>query len=305
MEVQMTKKCLVITFLLCLSGIVFAQSLEDRLDVLDADNVKNFLQPMANVIGAGMNSGLYTSAKVLKPFRPQIRVGTALISVPSDDKTFTATSPNSDFWNDTETATIFGKSGGTWEGTNPLIPDIKLPRGINLNAMSIPNVSASLGLPGGNEVMVRFFPSYDIPNDIGKLDYWGIGWKHSLDQYLTRFFPIDLAVQGVYQRMNVADVVEINTIAANIQASKKILMITAYGGIGFETADLKVNYEYKRRDTEDPSKYEIVKESISFKGANDLKMTVGAKFSLLIFNIYADYSMANYNSVNVGIGVGF
>jgi hypothetical protein len=308
----MVIKWILIIVLIAFVGTLQSQSLEDKLTYFDGNNAKGFLQPLANTVGAGLNSGFYNTAQVLPPFLPLFKMGMVLISVPSEDKTFIARSPHGDIWGDVETATVFGGRGQSFPGISPAPNSpYRLPNGADLNIVVIPCFSVSLGLPKGSEVMVRFLPERELSSDLGNIGFWGVGLKHSLDQYLTKFFPVHLAVQGVYQDMKVTDAIQINTFAVNAHASKNIpfLPLTVYGGIGWERANIEVKYDYRERDSDYvPGETDSQSRGInlSFESDNDMKVTLGARYALLPFvRIFADYSIANTSSWNMGLGIGF
>jgi hypothetical protein len=374
----MKKTIFVVIILSALIGVLYAQSLEDKLSLIDLKNIKGYVEPMANALGAGLNSGFYTSAKTLSPFMPNLKIGTALITVPGSDKKFDATAPKipgfGRMWEPIQgTSTIFGKENGglAYKGLeirdpddptqiNPLIeyegPEpttqiemdalllaletahggthfrdspFSLPGGIDIPAVPVPVASISLGMPFGTDVLLRGLPPIEL-GDIGKLTYWGLGAKHSLDQYLTDFFPVHLATQVIYQNMSIADVLTINTWAANIQASKKLGPIAVYGGVGLENANLEVSYKLKNYDYDDDGlpmndtthdfndgkthKYDVDRDqtysekklSMDFDTKNSFKATIGLRLSILPFvGIYGDYNVAEYSSLNAGLEIGF
>jgi len=282
------KKLALMTLLLFLILSISATSLMENLETLSKDNAEGYLQPLVNVAGTGLNSGFYNSAKVLKPFTPNFRLGFTFVSIPDDEKTFTATSSGS---TTTQTATIFGGN----KGVHPF------PKGADISTVMIPHLSGSLGLPLGNEIMLRYLPPMkNLPDEIGEINFWGVGVKHSLDQYLTDFFPIDISVQAVWQQLSVAEKVKISTQSYNIQAGKKVLMLTVYGGVAYEMANLKVDYT-----PHDTNNQPLSNVNLDLDAENEMKVTLGLRYSILLFDAYADYNIAKYPSVNLGVGVGF
>jgi hypothetical protein len=309
------KKLTTLFLLIFISGLLFCQSLEEKLTLFDKENARVFLQPLANTIGAGINSGSYNTAKVLRPFLPYVKISMVMVTVPDDDKTFMATPPAGfeNIWGPVETATVFGSKGGRHPGLEheesglfyPNAP-FTLPKGANISTIPVPCASVSLGLPLGSEVMVRFLPSISLSDDLGSVGMWGVGLKHSLDQYLPPLFPVHLAVQGVYQSIEIANIVDISAFAINAHASKSILMLTLYGGIGYEKTNIEVGYTYfERNNPDDVDDVTEKRISLDFEATNHFSTTVGARFSMGLVDLFADYTMSNYNSVNIGIGIGF
>jgi len=290
---------IIVTFI----TVLFADTLEENLQKFDGNNAKGYLQPLANTLGTGLNSGFYNSAEVLTPFMPNLKVGFVYIGIPSSDKKFVAkglprldTTTNDVVYDDeVKTATIWGGEGAHVHG-------YQLPDGADLPFAPFANASISLGLPFGNEIMVRGMPSINLGSSVGKLSFWGVGIKHSIDQYLTEFFPIHLSAQYVHQQLSIGDIVDISTHAFNLQASKKIFMLTVYGGAGYESANLNTKYNFTDPNGILPEQ----RVKLDLDTDNELKVTIGAKWSLFPFvGMYADYNIAKYPSVNAGLGIGF
>jgi hypothetical protein len=317
--------------LLSLLLIIFVTSLfagiQEKLEQFGVDNGKGYIKPFVNAYGTNFNSGLYNTAEVLKPFRFGLNINMMLAFVPAEDKTFMPTRPDisMEYDNETyylyeepteETATVFGKDGATIH-YNPILDDypelnasdleIDLPNGANLPAVPLMVPQFHLGFPAGNELMIRGFPKYELSKDIGDVGFWGVGLKHSVSQYLP-LVPIDIAVQGVYQTLYVGDIIELNNLAFNAEISKKLLMWTLYGGLGFEQTKLKAEYETEIMVyNEDTTSFESQPLNIDFEidGDNNFRTTFGIRYSLLLLKLYADYTMSKYSVFNAGIGISF
>lgn len=283
-----------------------AESFDEKLQRLSEEAAKGYVQPLVTSFGTNLNSGLFNTAEVLKPsiLRP-IRFGFgfhAMIAfVPDADKTFKAADPFNP--NDTvTTATVFGDKGYTYE--NPIYPDSPVrvyPDGLDISMVPLIIPQFRFGLPKGNELMIRYLPPFEL-GDYGDIQFWGVGLKHSIDQYIP-LFPIHLAVQGAYQALSVGDVVDITSIAINAQASKRILMWTFYGGLGWESTKLKAEYDYNPY-----AGHTLSQDKISFDitGDNNVRMTLGFRYAIIPFvHLNADYTISNYNAATVGLGMSF
>jgi hypothetical protein len=246
---------------------------------------------------------------------PYLKLSMVLVPIPDSDKTFTAKSPvaSEGRWGAVETATVFGNKGGRHPGLEQDEPGsfyppapYTLPDGADINIVPIPCASISLGLPFGNEIMIRALPPISLPDDLGKIGMWGIGWKHSIDQHLPHLFPVHLSVQGVYQSIEIADIIAIRAYELNAHASKSILMLTVYGGLGYEKTTIDVEYTYmERNNPDDPDDKTPKPYTLDFEASNHFSTTIGARWSMGLVDFFADYTISNYNSVNFGIGIGF
>jgi uncharacterized protein DUF6588 len=317
----MRKTVLILIILLIFSSLIYAESLTKKLENFGLVNGKAFINPWVTSFGTSLNTGLYQSAKVMKPFLFGVTINTMLAFVPDEDKTFTCYSPTIEYGGQTyylyneeelETATVFGDKGKTFT-VNDNIPDeidlsdldLKMPNGANFSAIPMLIPQVSVGLPAGNELLLRIFPKVQINKDIGELSFWGAGLKHSISQYIP-LVPVDLAVQGVYQQMNVGDVIEISSFAANAQISKKLLMWTFYGGLGYEGSNMKVKYDGTTYEVDDDI-LEVVPDEIEFEieGENEYRMTAGIRYSIALLKVYVDYTLSKYNVLNFGLGLSF
>ena len=284
---------ILVSLLLAFNGLL-ASEFDENLQQLLEENGKGYVKPLVTAFGSNLNAGLYNTADVLKPsiLRP-VRFGfsfhTMLAMIPSSDKTFNARNIDDTY---TETATVFGKEGGEFAGEK-IYPD-----GFDISMFPLFVPQFRLGLPAGNELMVRYLPALDF-QDYGELTFWGVGLKHSIDQYIP-LFPLKLAVQGAYQSLSVGEYVDLTNIAVNAHASKTILMLTIYGGLGYEETTLKAKYDY------DPDFNGIGSIPVEFelKGDNTFRMTAGFRYAILPFiHLSADYTVSQYQVVTLGLGM--
>lgn len=294
-------------------------NLKEKFTQFAEENGKGYIKPLVTGIGTGLNTGFYNTAKVLGPFKFGVSLNGMMIFIPDEDKTFQAVSPSvtyegTDYYlydpAETETATIFGGDGAQW-ALNPALDDYDeftgvipktLPNGGDLSWIPFFFPQVNVGLPYGNEIMLRIFPSMEVHESAGEIGFYGFGLKHSLDQYLPGILPIDIAVQGVYQYAKISDVIELRDMAVNAQVSKKLLMWTIYGGIGWENTRLKADYETDYYNYQTMS-YEKIPIKFEIEGENDFRATVGFRYSILLLKLWADYTICKYPVLNMGLGL--
>jgi len=316
----MRKRIAIILMICVFITSIFAESLTEKLEEFGKENGKAYISPWVTSFGTCLNTGLYQSAKVMKPFLFGITINSMLAFVPDEDKAFTAYSPTFEYEGNTyylyneqelETATVFGNKGKTFTLNND-IPvdtgdlDLKMPNGGGITAVPLLIPQVSVGLPAGNEIMLRIFPKIKISDDIGELSFWGVGLKHSISQYIP-LVPIDLAVQAVYQQLNAGDIIEISSMAVNAHISKKLLMWTLYGGLGYENSNMSVKYDGTAYSVDENDVLQAVPDKIEFdiEGKNEFRVTAGLRYSIALIKIYADYTLSKYNVLNIGLGLSF
>jgi hypothetical protein len=282
---------------LIFSSFVFAQ-VDQKLGNFPQSAAKGYIQPLVDVMGANLNSGLYHTASMSKLFGFYVGVKAMAVFVPSSMKDFIA-ELGSDYNPTTvKTATVFGDkdAGETTKYKN--IQDVKLPGGIGLTIapLAVPQVAVSTM---NSELLVRFVPSIKINDEVGKVNLLGIGLGHSVSQYIP-MFPINVAIQGVYQQLKVGSYLKATALNVNVHASKSFVFFTLYGGVGYETFSADVNYSYKPIAGAQEQSL-----SFSLKGKNNFRATAGFKLKLVVFDLNVDYSVGSVNVLSAGFGFSF
>lgn len=177
---------------------------------------------------------------------------------------------------------------------------IKTPQGFNISALPMVIPQVSVGLPLDIEITLRGFPPTELPDDAGKLSFFGFGGKIGLNQFIPiPLFPVDLAAGWYSTNLTIGDILDASNSILTFQASKSIPFITVYGGIGIESSSLDVSYD-AILDPNNPS--EVTPIGFSLEGNNTFRTIVGLRLKLLLLSINADYSVGEFNSFNLGVG---
>ena len=291
----------------------FSNDLEQGEKMIEA-----YFTPMAESFGAGLNNGWYNTAKPhsLGGFDLTFTLNTVII--PNAAKTFNIKDAGGNVFtsNETEASTIFGSADETemtYTNSNTGVSaNFDMPGGFKTPALPLPMIQAGIGLIKNTAIDVRFMPTWTIGKDEKSVEVklFGVGIKHDLLQWIPGvgdMIPMSLSFQGGYTslntELNIADQkVALNTKATtfNLVASKKILMVTGYAGIGYNssttsfTADTKfdlngVNFEEKIE--------------MDFESNKNLRANVGLRLNITLVTIQADYTFSEYPTATVGIGV--
>ena len=314
--------------------------------------VNEYLRPVGNGFGADLNNGWYSTTRTHKFLGFDITVmGTAAIA-PTSDETFDLDSldlknirplnPNDSF---TPTAVGTDADGPEVEifVSNPLLPGgetvldtLTMPQGVGFRYVPSPMIQAAVGVLPNTEVMVRFFPEVEIDDDFGKVKMFGLGVKHNLGDFLGGLLPVDLAVMAAFttfQAQTDLDVepqanlpqtganydnqqveIEATSLTFNVVASKKFGLLTFFGGVGIESADVKVKlkgtYPVTLIDETpgptfgDPAIQDFVDPiNLEFKNPNNTRANVGVRLHLVFLSIHGSYTFAKYPGINVGVGI--
>ncbi len=247
--------------------------------------------------------------------------------------------------------TLFGKNeeGPTIEAVlrNPItskdeaVYEFNSPPGIGLSIWPVPIAQFAIGIYKKTEVMVRFIPAISMGATDGTMKYWGLGFKHDILQWLSKAgdkAPIDLSVMLGYTSLTTEVGLEVepegnvvdNTGKAwdnqklnlgirggtfNILVSKKLPVITFYGGVGYNwakstltlTGDYPIVNSFDTNpgptlgkplvsSTKDPIDTEI-------KGGGSVRANGGFRLKFGVFTWHVDYTLAKYSVATTGFGI--
>jgi hypothetical protein len=305
-----------------LTGILgfssYSQSVQSILekDIAQGEKLlEAYFTPMAESFGAGLNNGWYNTAKPhsLGGFDLTFTVNTMII--PNSAKTFNIKKAGGDIFtsNETESSTIFGSSDETQmtyiNSNTGLSVDFDMPGGFKTPAMPLPMIQAGIGLIKNTAVDIRYMPLLNI-GDAGKVNLFGIGLKHDLLQWIPGIgdaIPMSLSLQGGYTSLNTEleiseQKVSLNTKATtiNLVASRKLLMLTGYAGIGYNSATttFTADANFDLSGVKFDEKIEVV-----FESNKNLRANIGLRLNITLVTIQADYTFSEYPTATLGLGV--
>ena len=306
-----------------LAGVIgfssYSQSAQSILkqDIAQGEKLlEAYFTPMAESFGAGLNNGWYNTAKPhsLGGFDLTFTLNTVII--PNSAKTFNIKKAGGDIFtsNETESSTIFGSSDETqmtYINSNTDSSFVfNMPGGFKTPAMPLPMIQAGIGLIKNTAVDIRYMPLLNI-GDAGKVNLFGIGLKHDLLQWIPGIgdaIPMSLSLQGGYTSLNTEleiseQTVSLNTTATtiNLVASRKILMLTGYAGIGYNSSTTTFTAEVENFDLSGVQFDEQVK--IEFESNNNLRANIGLRLNITLITIQADYTFSEYPTATLGLGV--
>lgn len=305
-------RCLAATALLVISpSLLSAQDLGDQMKQMARVNAERYVSPLLNGWGVALNSGLYHTADVhgILGFDIHIKFTGALIQ--DSDKRYMFQTPDFPGYirgdagptgYDAEieaNSVVGGKESKEIRANNgDLLGTI--PGGLDIPTTPLILPQVSIGLPFGFEVMGRFFPTAKI-GDVGKINLLGFGLRHDIDQYIP-LLPLDVAVHFFTQKLNYEDangakLLEASGTAYGVEVSKNLLLLTVYAGFQLESSSIKVG----------PYTVSGTSTTVEFThdGNTSSRLLLGARISLLVLNIHADYNIGTTKAFTLGVGVSF
>lgn len=305
--------------------------------VEDANQLlESYMEPAFVGFGIGMNCGWYNTAKPHKFLGFDLNFSISAAKVPDSKQFFTfrdadynnvrLSNPN-----DNRLPTLFGPNLGADDlpeltfldpNSGQELVRITSPTGLGIdedlpiNAVPVPMIQLGVGLFKGTEVKLRYIPEQNFDDngeDQGSVKLFGIGVMHDIKSFLPadKLLPFDLSLfvgytsltSNVYVDSDANQFAEFDAsaITAQVVASKKLAILTAFAGVGYAKSDidfgLKGNYTTETTTYTDP---------INFNFSNSgLRANVGFRLRLLIFNISGEYAIQEYNTYTLGFGVGF
>jgi len=201
--------------------------------------------------------------------------------------------------------------------------EFDLPSGLageNINFVPSGFIQASVGLIKGTELKARFLPK--INTDEVSVGLFGVGIQHEFTKHLPADKILPVAISGVIGYTSLTgtyDFTNTNIIAGQDQridakintwifqalVSTKLPVINFYGSLGYisgksETAILGT-YEVQTG----PFQQTYVDPFTINTDASGVTANVGTKIKLGFFRLHADYTLAEFNNLSVGLSFGF
>jgi hypothetical protein len=327
-------KKIVVSILLPLALIVFqihAQDLSQQLSKMGQEAALGYTSPILSSFSSDLNSSLYYSADLHNTLGFDIGVRVGAVSVGDADKTYLFNMPSTftangitfeagrDYVQQYTAPTAVGDKNGVpvnIKQSSPYYAALSalgdttiftIPGGFNLSMVPLLAPQVDIGLPFGFEVMGRFIPTIKA-GDFGKVNFWALGVRHSIDQYIP-VCPVDIAVHFMIQKFNLKDSSDNNLVTANATAfgaevSKSFAILTIFGGFQIEKGSFTVGpYSFIDESSGTPKPIDI--PSFTVEGKNKSRVTLGARVLLGFLNIHAEYSLAKTNVLGAGVGFSF
>jgi hypothetical protein len=296
-----------------------------------------YLEPAFAGFGYALNAGWYNTGRPHKLLGFDLTFGLNAAMIPSSAQYYTfkpsATlgidqplNPSSPLYGTNKLPTLFGPnlnaddipvlvfnqgqetevkiSGPTGLGIDEVLPFVAVPA---------PFAQLGIGLIKGTELKIRYAPPVDV--DGNTLKTLGIGVMHDVKQWIpgVKNLPFDLSGFVAFNSLETEAVVNadlnqtavFNVKGTTMQAiiSKKLAILTVYGGLGFTTSktEFKLLGDYANSL---PDGTANTMDPINISSNNGgMRANVGARLKLLILTFHAEYALQQYNTLTAGIGI--
>lgn len=291
-----------------------------------------YVSPLVEGLSYGLNGGWYHTAKAHKTLGIDLGVSVNAVFVPNNKLTFDPTALKLETIHTVQpgarASTFIGPSGKTAYAfnSNPSAtfngPEgIDLKGNIGMNVVPAPTAQLGIGIWKNTDIKFRYMPEIEVSET--KIKMIGFGVLHDIKQHIRsiKLLPFDLSVVAAFTRFNGVTGLE-GTFAkpANDQRrqemtyqmnawlfqaliSKKLSVITFYGGLGYNTIKTNVDLlgSYVIVDG-DPSS--AIKDPFFVKYKNSsFRATAGFRLKLGPIYLNTDYSLQEYSTLSVGLGL--
>jgi len=291
-------KAAVLFFLMCLWSAPAGAQFKTALERYTGDNAAGYLQPLVTALGINFNRGWYHSAHIPRHgFYLYVGANAMTTFIAQDDRTYQATTEGAfapkqtvaapSVVGDTKAIAVAGTNGTTYY----------FPGGFDIQSVLFATPQLTIGAVAGTELTFRYLALEIGETEIGDVNLFGAGLRHSLSQYLGDF-PLAIAAGVFYQRFKLGgDFIDATAMHYGLQAGKSFSLLTLYAGFGFDTANVKVEYE--------PASTPNERIKLDLDAENGARATLGLNLKLAIFNLNADYSVGAQSAFNAGFGLIF
>lgn len=220
------------------------------------------------------------------------------------------------------------------------VSSFNTPAGV-LSVIPAPQVQVSVGIIQNTDLTVRAIPKVNVSSDVGSVSMIGFGIKHDIMQDIAgktadELIPFDLSIVLGYSHLNLNKTLTVNpddgaqpkdsqqntdfshqningnfnSFLGEVIISKKLLAFTPFLAVGYNTTHANVaalgNYPVTTGGTLLNSTYTTFTNpvSISENVVSGVRADLGFQLSMGFFRFYMSGSLAQYKSVNAGIGLG-
>lgn len=294
----------IICIVLVLLASPAAAQIEDNLKSYTGANATGYFGPLVKAISTNLNAGLYHTADIpVNGLVLRLEIPIMGLIFSDDDKTFNAVTEGAFSPQQTVQAPTIAGSGNSVTVGGDAGTSYTFPGGLNLNSFALTVPQLRIGAVAGTEALIRFIAFNIGDTDLGNLNFFGLGIRHSISQYFGPAPPVDVAASFTYQRFKLgenedgSDLSLTTTYSFGFQVSTRyVKFLVPYTGFSYDTYNTDVEYQYEELgETQDVK--------LDFTGDN-LHWLIGLNLDFYNVYLFAEYNVASQNSFAFGLGFG-
>ncbi|HEX5133300.1 MAG TPA: DUF6588 family protein [Candidatus Krumholzibacteria bacterium] len=277
---------------------------DNRLEAYTGRNATGYLAPLVDAFRSNLNSGLFHTADVpVNGFHARLDLNVMSTFFGEDSRTFLATTEAGFSPEQTVRApTVVGP-------TDAVVVDgdastkFAFPGGFNVDNMYFSAPQLTVGGWKGTEAMGRLIIYDTGSSELGRLNVWGVGLRHSLSQYAHGLDPVDLALAGYWQNAELKNtddqrVIDARLATLSLQSGVPLGSFYPYAGLSVGWWEMDVHYGFDEVVSADP-------QVVEFRTNGDFQMTLGVSYQVGFIAAYGEYNFAAQNTVAAGLSVNF
>ena len=144
---------------------------------------------------------------------------------------------------------------------------------------------------------MRYF-AYEVgDSEIGNIELFGIGFRHSLSQYLL-VSPVHFSFGAFWQSVKLGeDLIAFDTVHLGFQASRGFGPLNIYGGLGLDQSSASIKYEFVDAQQTHTISYDM-------EGDDGVGITLGVGLNILPFNLTGDITFGTRTVYSLGLFFG-
>lgn len=284
----------------------FAQS-GVKVNSLPPFEASEYFKPLATYLGTYFNTGTYYNADVPETFGFKFNIIAMWSIIPDDQKSFNPNPGLAGGENVPPTATVFGNNASYFLGDKGFYV---YPTGLGLKAVPL-GIYQIAGSLYNTELMIRYFPKSNF--DEAKIGMFGFGLKHDISSHIP-FFPIDLAVQILYNKLDLEYIgdkeneygkISSKNFAINAHASKTFIdMFIIYTGVQYESSTMDFGYFFEDENNFYPD-LGGRRHEVEIDGDNHFRYTLGGAIKLAVVVLNADINVSSFTTFSAGLSLDF
>lgn len=221
------------------------------------------------------------------------------------------------------------------------IGSFSTPNGLDMDLVPVPMAQIGFGLLPHTDIIGRYVPDlkYDNSGDEMKIGFWGLGVKHNFKEWIPviKALPFDASVFASYSELNAQSEISFDandfsdgnvrisfgdnisqmlkfhtkTSKYGLIVSKKLSIITVFGGIGQSTSETNIDVlgKYILETTFQSGGSTITTKdnlddpiALSFESKN-ISLDAGLRIKLAFLSFFGSVNKAEYMSYNAGVGL--
>jgi hypothetical protein len=291
-----------------------------------------YISPVVEGMSYGLNGGWYHTAKAHKTLGIDLGVSVNAVFIPNSKLTFDPGALGLTSVHTVPTgaraSTFIGPSGKTTYAFNSNPSNtfsgpegVDLKGNIGMNVVPAPTAQLGIGIWKNTDIKFRYMPEITVSDT--KIKMIGFGVLHDIKQHIRsiKLLPFDLSVVVAYTRFNGVTglsgtfdkpandqraqemTYQMNAWLFQALISKKLSVITFYGGLGYNTINTHVDVlgSYVIVDGDPAS---AIKDPFGVKYKNSsFRATAGFRLKLGPIYLNGDYSLQQYSTLSVGLGL--